>query len=107
MMFERYSFMHSGFSTIAKINVTAKSCKACCGATAYKLAAVREFTRLTAERFDLYLDDKLAVKDLETTSVIVNNGKIMGGPIFISPMAVINDGLMEVVYIPGRTSFGR
>jgi len=92
----RYSLVNSNFSMPAKAAHTALYYKTCCGGKAYEVAALREFMRLKRDKFDMYVDEKLYLENMETVIIMGFNGKTSGGGLYIAPYAVINDGLLDI-----------
>lgn len=92
----RYSIINSNFSTPAKVAHAAVYYKRCCGGKAYEIAALREFLRIKRDKFDVYIDEQLYLENMETVIIMGFNGKVSGGGLYISPYAVINDGLMDL-----------
>lgn len=97
--------MHAGFNLPAKVNVTARSYKNCCGGAAYKIAAVREFCRLREMMYDFHVDGKIAMEDFTTATLIINNGKVCGGEMYLNPFSMINDGMIDCVFDPTKATF--
>ena len=88
----RYSIINSSISVPAKISHTAASYKRIAGGSAYTVAALREFLRLSGDVFDIEVDGKMIVEDLHTVFLMANNGKFGGGRMMLNPYGVINDG---------------
>lgn len=48
------------------------------------------------------MDEELYVKDLDTLMLMGLNGKVGGGGMIFNPFATINDGLMDMTFIPNK-----
>ena len=49
-----------------------------------------------SETFDLICDNQIIGKDINTNFLMLFNGKFGGGKINLSPISLMNDGLIEL-----------
>jgi diacylglycerol kinase family enzyme len=100
----RHMMINSAVAMPAKIANTAIPMKNCCGNKSYEIAIVWEACKgnFRADNYDLFIDE-VAVNTpgshVQTTLLMVGNGKFTGGGIVINPFAVMNDGLLDVTWI--------
>lgn len=102
----RHMMINSAIAMPAKIANTAIPLKGCCGTKSYELATVWEACKrnFRADTFELYIDGEKVQGgsengDVETTLLMVCNGKYTGGGMVINPFANMNDGLVDVTWI--------
>ena len=84
----------------AKINHSAIYYKGCCGRRAYDIATIKEFCKLKADIWDIYVNNEIVFENFSTGLVMGFNGKISAGGMILNPFAVINDGLVDFSLIP-------
>jgi len=49
---------------------------------------------------DLEIDEgRIRINDITTQKMCVYNGKFGGGGLLLSPLGVINDGLLDICYV--------
>ena len=101
----RHMMINSAVAMPAKIANTAIPLKNCCGTKSYELATLWEACKrnFRADTFKLTIDGQDVVSDaadnVNTTLLMVTNGKYTGGGMVINPFAVMNDGLCDVTWI--------
>ena len=96
--------INSAIAMPAKIANTAIPMKSCCGNKSYELATLWEACKgnFRADAYELTIDDKPVAQvgnGIQTTLLMVCNGKFTGGGMVINPFATINDGLCDVTWI--------
>ena len=100
----RHMMINSAIAMPAKIANTAIPMKSCCGTKAYELATVWEACKgnFKSDNFDLYIDDQRVMPPnthVQTTVMMICNGKYTGGGMIINPFAALNDGLCDVTWL--------
>ena len=100
----RHMMINSALAMPAKIANTAIPLKNCCGTKSYEIATIWEACKgnFVAEDYDMYIDDQKVTPPntyLQTTLLMVCNGKYTGGGMVINPFAALNDGLCDVTWI--------
>lgn len=100
----RHMMINSAVSMPAKIANTAIPLKGCCGKKSYEIATLWEACKgnFRVDEYDLFIDGQevnLGDSQLQTTLLMVTNGKYTGGGMIINPFASINDGLCDVTWI--------
>mmetsp|Transcript_6325 Transcript_6325/g.10294 ORF Transcript_6325/g.10294 Transcript_6325/m.10294 type:complete len:83 (-) Transcript_6325:204-452(-) len=59
-----------------------------------------ELSRKRKETMDLDIDEgRIKISNITTQKMCVFNGKFGGGGFLLSPLGVINDGLLDVSYV--------
>ena len=97
-----YSLINSslGFGAYTTKNAVGK--KKCFGAKGYDIQIVIELVRNKTEMFDMEIDDKLVLKNFETSVMMVFNSKFGAGKVYVNPLGIINDGHFEVLLSPKK-----
>lgn len=108
----RYCIANSAAGLVANVVHKAYSLKQYIGGLAYPLTGLKEVlfdpTEDTAFNLCMEMPDgsEHDIQDLQTSLMFVNNGKFAGGQTCYTPSAMLNDGLLDVVfYERGRPSF--
>jgi diacylglycerol kinase family enzyme len=89
----------------AKIANEAVKYKKCCGKNCYTVATLQEAAlgRLVEDLFTVEVDGvkvtNPSTPKVSTTLLMMFNGKYSGGGMIIDPFAVMNDGLIDMVFI--------
>jgi len=97
--------INSVFGVSAKIVHTAIGFKWCC-CNAYQLAALVEFSRLKADNYNIYADDNLIFENQPVVFMGAFNSKYGGGGMKLSPYSVLNDGMIELLILTSKATFG-
>jgi len=70
------------------------------------MAALVEFCRLKPDYYNIYVDDVLTFENQPVVLMGVFNSKYGGGGMNLSPFSVLNDGMLEVLLLTKKASFG-
>jgi len=66
--------------------------------------------KVDEDPYDIYINDELVFEDKVAMSLCINNGKFIGGGLYMSPYSLVNDGLADLVlthgYVPKKTRVG-
>lgn len=89
-----------GFSGIVDEKLTPEM-KTTWGPLAYLRGAAKALPELRAYRTEMLLNDSEQMA-MNLYNVIVANGRYVAGGISIAPEAVIDDGLLDIIFIPER-----
>lgn len=101
----RHMMINAAVAMPAKIANTAIPLKGCCGTKSYEFATLWEACKgnFKADTYELHIDGEQVVQngqnELDTTLIMVCNGKYTGGGMVINPFANMNDGLVDVTWI--------
>jgi len=101
----RHMMINSAVAMPAKIANTAIPLKGCCGTKSYEIATLWEACKgnFRPDNYDLFIDDERVTmgesQNIETTLLMVTNGKFTGAGCVINPFSVMNDGLIDVTWI--------
>lgn len=107
----RYSVGSSAVGFIAHVNKKASSLKRYIGGLAYSITGLKEllFNFEPIPKYDFEMEQpsgaKIRLSDEETLLFFINNGKYAGGHSLYTPGALLNDGLLDIVYKKGSFSF--
>ncbi len=69
----------------------------------YYFALVRSIFRYRPRHFHIDIDDGRIVKDIKSLTTMVGNGQRIGGGMMVTPNAIIDDGLLDIMIV-GDTS---
>ena len=96
----RYSVINAAVGYIAKVTHKAESHKRIMGKGAYISSAIVNFFTSGLENFRVEIEQhdgaKITLANEETMYLVVMNGKYGGGRIPLAPVALLNDGLLDV-----------
>ena len=103
----RYSVINASIGYIAKVVHLGNSHKKYVGSLCYTTAGFVELAgRLRAEDFEMELDcgngNKLTIPVLSSQIFMIMNGKFGGSHMPFSPMALMNDGLLDFMCLKGH-----
>jgi len=70
----------------------------------YNLALIRSIFRYRPREMVIDIDDGKIVKEMKALTVMVGNGQRIGGGMMVTPNAVIDDGLFDIMIV-GNTKF--
>ena len=87
---------------LAKVVHKADAHKPIMGKSCYLSASLAAFFKNTTEEFDVQIElpgdaKPIKLSKEESMCLIVMNGKYGGGRHFLAPVALLNDGLLDVV----------
>ena len=100
----RYMIINSVFGVSAKLTHRAISFKGCC-CNPYEMAALVEFCKLKADLVTVYVDEKIVLEDFPMILMGVFNTKYGGSNMLLSPLSVVNDGMIELLVYQGKIGF--
>lgn len=87
---------------MATSNRNAHPYKPYIGKLSYSLTAVEEILKRDQVTFDVDINNgALLLNDFNTQFMFLFNGKFGGGGMMLNPLALINDGLMELNFYDG------
>lgn len=66
---------------------------------------MKEFCKIKTDLLDIYVDGKLECQDQPIVSLMCMNTKLCGGGFVLNPYAVVNDGLLDFVYMSKKATF--
>ena len=100
----RHMVINSAVAMPAKIANTAIPMKNCCGTKSYEIATIWEACKgnFRPDSYDLFIDGQKVLPPnthIETTLLMICNGKFTGGGMIVNPFACVNDGLCDVTWI--------
>lgn len=108
----RYSIANSASGFIAQVVHKAAGLKEYLGGIAYPLTGLKELLLHSGETATLELQmeqpgegSMVTISNLQAMFLFVNNGKFAGGHACYCPLAMLNDGLLDVVYMEGTPPF--
>jgi diacylglycerol kinase family enzyme len=102
----RYSIGSSAVGFIAHVNKKATSLKRFIGGLAYALTGLKELLLNFGPHpvYDLEIEQPSGFKihvSIKTLMLFINNGKYAGGHVNFTPAAILNDGLLDIIYKEG------
>jgi len=70
----------------------------------YNLALIRSVFRYRPRHLHIDIDDGRIVKDIKSLTTMVGNGQRIGGSMRVTPDAIIDDGILDIMIV-GNTTF--
>ncbi len=65
----------------------------------YNLALIRSIFRYRPRHMHIDIDDGKIVKDIKSLTTMIGNGQRIGGGMYVTPDAIIDDGLLDVMIV--------
>ena len=101
----RFSIINSGLCLTANCAKNAVKWKRLLGKHAYSLQTVIELAKMRSEKYDFLIDDDIQIENQDTQFILVYNAKYGGGRMMLNPLAIINDGHFEFLFIQNLIGF--
>jgi len=96
----RYSVINAAVGYVAKVTHKAVNHKPYAGKACYITSAIANFLSSNTDNFDVLLQQpdgtRIELLNEETMLLLIMNGKFGGGRVCMSPMALLNDGLLDI-----------
>jgi YegS/Rv2252/BmrU family lipid kinase len=66
---------------------------------AYNIALIKSFFQYRPRHMNINIDDGRIVKDIKSLTTMIGNGQLVGGGKLVTPDAIIDDGLLDIMIV--------
>lgn len=66
---------------------------------AYNIALIKSFFTYRPRHLNINIDDGRIIKDVKSLTTMIGNGQLVGGGKLVTPNAIIDDGLLDIMIV--------